>query len=313
MMSPAFWNATQDVPRIQWYNIVEAYAWRTLTFRKDRLPAIAAMATLAKRHRTDDRYIAGLWRSSLCFDLFWYTDTSDGFENQSVAITRRIRSFSEPDTHRLPSWSWASTSNPVRWNPKFTHKVLSCVEVLNIAYKMNGPDVLGDIQSAAITVRAPLYDFGDLHRDYLEHTFGPQSHFDGTDMPCSIYSTGTRAFCYNCMYLDDVGFVPLYELNKFAPTIFHGLFILHLLVKTASNIDQAHQALILKPTNGLDQFFRVGIIEFDLLSHKLDMDAWHNANGDRGKTEYPPERSKAYRDELISILETAETQVITLI
>jgi hypothetical protein len=64
-------------------------------------------------------------------------------------------------------------------------------------------------------------------------------------------------------------------------------------------------------TKDLKQFFRVGLLEFDLLSHKLDMKAWHSTH--EASIEYPPERTKAYRDELTSILETAETQVITLI
>jgi hypothetical protein len=61
-----------DVRQV-WYDIVTAYSWRRLTVQKDRLPAIAAMVTRMQDQRPDDRYLAGLWQSSLCCDMLWYT------------------------------------------------------------------------------------------------------------------------------------------------------------------------------------------------------------------------------------------------
>jgi hypothetical protein len=59
--------------RQEWYDIVIAYSWRRLSFQKDCLPAIAAMVTRMQDQRPGDRYLAGLWQSSLCYDLLWYT------------------------------------------------------------------------------------------------------------------------------------------------------------------------------------------------------------------------------------------------
>lgn len=58
-----------EITRLHWCRIVEAYSWRTVTFSKDRLPALAAMATRTQINRLHDRYIAGVWQSTLCFDL----------------------------------------------------------------------------------------------------------------------------------------------------------------------------------------------------------------------------------------------------
>jgi hypothetical protein len=237
MSSNSFGDALKRIPQLQWYAIVEAYAWRTLTFAKDRLPAIAAMATLTQKVRTGDRYIAGLWRSSLCFDLLWYTNTSVGSLYRSDAVMPRIRSFSEPDAHRLPSWSWASTSKGVLWHTDSANIILSCVEILDIAYTIHGPDILGNIQGAVITIRAPLYDFGNLHRDdwdLTEHTFGPQ-----------IKSDGTCAFYCRIIHFDDVGKGDPYGQDRFGRTLLHRLFILHLSVNTESTECRVQRALVL--------------------------------------------------------------------
>lgn len=82
-----------------------------------------------------------------------------------------------------------------------------------------------------------------------------------------------------------------------------------------TNVDPSklgHQeAVIVMETERLNEFFRVGIVRYRLLSYKIEIDAWRAAN--TGSMYYcSPERVQAYHEKLISILE-AETPIITLV
>jgi hypothetical protein len=86
--------------RHHWYNLVHVYTHRTLTEGTDRLPAISGIAAQF-RGILRDEYKAGLWKSSMGFELLW---KSGGFP---PALKPR------PDNYQAPSWSWASLNVPV--------------------------------------------------------------------------------------------------------------------------------------------------------------------------------------------------------
>jgi len=78
-------------PVAWWYNILEVYMQRDITFNEDRLPAIGALAK-EMSERVDWHYIAGLWLEDLPRGLLWWYDSA-------------IRT-QKPSTR--PSWSWAT-------------------------------------------------------------------------------------------------------------------------------------------------------------------------------------------------------------
>lgn len=84
-----------------WLQIVEDYTKRNLTFESDKLPALQGLAQYV-RALTRDRYLFGLWKTSLDIGLLWrtapYKDVSE----------RRGRA-----ADRAPSWSWASVNGRV--------------------------------------------------------------------------------------------------------------------------------------------------------------------------------------------------------
>ena len=49
---------------------MEDYTYRALTFPQDRLVALAGLAEKHK-HGTEDKYLAGLWKSDLPRALLW--------------------------------------------------------------------------------------------------------------------------------------------------------------------------------------------------------------------------------------------------
>lgn len=85
-----------------WHVIVQHYSARVFTYDGDRLPALSGLAkeTLELRKDANEGYLAGLWRSTVLFDLCWYRDCG----------TLRLRI---PEDYLAPSWSWASLHGKV--------------------------------------------------------------------------------------------------------------------------------------------------------------------------------------------------------
>jgi hypothetical protein len=86
----------------QWFKIVEAYTVRSLTFEKDRLPAIGGIAKVFGR-LTDYSYKAGLWDEDLIRGLAWFIKPGSN---------RRARC----SDYVAPSWTWASIPSRVSLN-----------------------------------------------------------------------------------------------------------------------------------------------------------------------------------------------------
>ncbi|KAL0937531.1 uncharacterized protein CTRU02_207262 [Colletotrichum truncatum] len=75
-----------------WHAFVTEYSSKSMTKQDDILVAVSSLAEIVSK-RTQDDYLAGLWRANLVNDLLWQTDES------------RSRS----KVYSAPSWSWAST------------------------------------------------------------------------------------------------------------------------------------------------------------------------------------------------------------
>jgi hypothetical protein len=88
------------------------------------------------------------------------------------------------------------------------------------------------------------------------------------------------------------------------------MYVVFLVLETVSE-QWRHKALIVARTERPNESCRLGTAEFDLVSHRNNIDAWRSVNDERD-CDYPPERVEAYPDELISVLE-AETRIITLV
>lgn len=88
---------------VVWREIVEKYTDCQLTFPSDKLVAIAGIAKAWAR-ACGDRYVCGLWQSTLPVDLFWMRDPGPG----RIVESRASRL-------PFPTWSWASRASRVIW------------------------------------------------------------------------------------------------------------------------------------------------------------------------------------------------------
>jgi len=90
--------------RKEWINILENYTKRGISVGSDRLPAIAAVAEVFSS-TFQTKYVAGLWESTLLFDLAWRPISTPN---------------PRPKTYQGPSWSWASLNNGISFDEKFS-------------------------------------------------------------------------------------------------------------------------------------------------------------------------------------------------
>jgi hypothetical protein len=127
----------------EWRRLVRDYTRRHLTFESDRLRAISGIA-----RRFDStfktQYLAGLWEGSLGADLCW--------ETSSRARGR------QPTTYIAPSWSWASTNEPVtmnKWVEQYGVRSFN-IQLLEAKLDTAGPDQYGAITGGYLLLSAKL-------------------------------------------------------------------------------------------------------------------------------------------------------------
>ncbi|KAF5001677.1 hypothetical protein FGRMN_844 [Fusarium graminum] len=134
-----------------WYNFLQEYMSRSLTFESDRLVAFAGIAKAYQSHAKipPNSYLAGLWRPALLESLLW--SVSDG------------RKVSPPQNYRAPSWSWASAEP----EPDSAGKFLIGNRDMNFDLKENEEPWMPTatvIDASVTTVRS---EFGPVSDGYL--------------------------------------------------------------------------------------------------------------------------------------------------
>lgn len=127
-----------------WHQYVSDYTRKNITFERDKLPALAAIASKMQQRRGNDKYLAGLWLSSLLSDLLWET---------LPAADRRTTA------HGIPTWSWASVPTHVLWSSPYhgvRRMILPDVRVIGNEYVTRGSQFTGEIKLATVTLSGYL-------------------------------------------------------------------------------------------------------------------------------------------------------------
>lgn len=132
-----------------WHHTVNEYSGLLLTYETDRMVALSAltqrMGTMRGNDHGNDRYLVGLWESTLVKDLHW--------------MVVPVEISATPKNWAFPSWSWASVASRVMFMFGYSTKLDAMfVEVEDIQYQAEGPSHLGRFTEAKITLRAPLID-----------------------------------------------------------------------------------------------------------------------------------------------------------
>jgi hypothetical protein len=147
-------NPSGDLDALQtaktnWVLLVTAYSGTKVTFPRDRLVAISAVARRICRLRNlnQEDYIAGLWRPGLARQLMWN-------------VVAPWTSDPPPATYQAPSWSWASTTaDGVVWHLGENEGPL-VVDLIDVCISLKTSDVYGEITNGRIRLRGPVCKFG---------------------------------------------------------------------------------------------------------------------------------------------------------
>ncbi|KAK2769580.1 hypothetical protein CKAH01_15116 [Colletotrichum kahawae] len=130
-----------------WYELVDTYCTRNLTYQSDRLPAISGIAqefAVALK----DEYICGLWKSDLPSGLLW----SSSFAQKSLKNSVRRPG---PVERAKPTWSWSAFDDDVTWiNTHLRKQKDSDFEILSHDVELVSTDApFGEVRKGELRVR----------------------------------------------------------------------------------------------------------------------------------------------------------------
>ena len=105
---PESWEMHRDMLYSRWFAVLKDFTGRSLTRKKDELPALSGLAVAFNNH-LNDQYCAGLWKGDLLRGLLWTRDLLSQNQQQHTAPSSRpIASRTSAVEIGPPSWSWAS-------------------------------------------------------------------------------------------------------------------------------------------------------------------------------------------------------------
>jgi hypothetical protein len=133
-----------------WQEVVKLYTKTSLTFSRDKLPALSGLAKQWLSNHPHDVYLAGLWRSTLPEDLLWYSRTP-------------LRSRTRP--WRAPSWSWVSIDTTVTYFEDLTSFHDPMVKIIDAHCTPSGADPTGTVAFGHLLLRGKALD-ASIHYRY---------------------------------------------------------------------------------------------------------------------------------------------------
>jgi hypothetical protein len=224
------WSTTMDWPRI-----LSLYSKTSLSFSRDKLPALSGLAKRWLATHPNDTYLAGLWRSNLLETLLW--------QNDSRTATR-VRPW------RAPSWSWASIDTTSLRHPHpYFEKSMFLVDVVDAYCAPSGADPTGTVAFGHLILRG--------------RAFGAQLCY-GHEHDSTEWQDYDSLQAYICV--DDLELACLLDFAAWDPGrdyIAEGSTIQLLVVTGPRNMSRYRhfpwQLLILKPLYG-DTYERIGVV-----------------------------------------------------
>ncbi|ROT39006.1 HET-domain-containing protein [Sodiomyces alkalinus F11] len=122
-----------------YYDLVQGYSHRRLTFPSDKLPAFSGLAQRLHPKLGGD-YLAGIWSADSKSGLLWYAETNG---------------CPHVEPYRAPSWSWAVTDQPVCFRGARCPPNPLDMRLLEYAVTpRNGRNPYGEVEAAHIVIEA---------------------------------------------------------------------------------------------------------------------------------------------------------------
>ncbi|GKZ32985.1 hypothetical protein AbraIFM66950_002691 [Aspergillus brasiliensis] len=134
-------------PYMTWYQLLEDYALRDLTYDKDRLPAIGALAEF---------FHANFERTVLC-GIVEGGPAVRSLGYQYIHNTERYAPMDVTSKQREPSWSWigADTYAGLGWPSRWKDDYIFLARIGNVRTHGQVHNVFGHVEGAELTLDAP--------------------------------------------------------------------------------------------------------------------------------------------------------------
>ena len=139
-----------------WYDIMDSYGTRELTFEKDKFPAISAMAREIGA-LTNLSYRAGIWQEDAHLGLLWSAHGTGERSSEYVA----------------PSWSWASLANQsgdLYGEVCGTEEDIA--EIVHIDVTNTADDAYGQVSSGSLQIHGPCRSIDPWDQDHSQLHWG---------------------------------------------------------------------------------------------------------------------------------------------
>ncbi|EKG10507.1 Heterokaryon incompatibility [Macrophomina phaseolina MS6] len=251
------WDQQSSLPK--WYYSVEVFSTRTLTYQRDRLPAMSGMV----HEVTDDQYLAGIWRSDLPNALLW--KMADPVKQTFYAYAQ---SHSE-QSKGPPSWSWACHSEPIVWEVHRSHGSLPLqpqCQCIHAEATVDGQNPYGCVKEGFVLLSAKVVCLKD-HGIRIVNAYEDQSSVGFTAM------SAKKKYQFK-LFLDFVfdseAFVPSDGTVRLDQGPLRDLSVL--LIAKRSHI---HYGLVLLPHGCKEDYIRAGVFEcsenFDRSEGAIDL------------------------------------------
>jgi len=180
-----------------WNTVIATYSKSHLTKKSDKLAALSGIVKYIQPIFTQE-YLAGIWSGDIHRYLGWYCPA---YYND--------RLLPRCSLYKAPTWSWASTDNPVEIMMPYN---LDCsIPVLKILHAETMPtanDVTSSISAGHLLVQGPLNrvilssPWGGLSIDGVSLNIPPpdydepRSHILGSKQEVEAYTLPLFYFCY---------------------------------------------------------------------------------------------------------------------
>jgi hypothetical protein len=124
-----------------WNDLCEKFSEKSLTKRSDMPIILSDLAKDFENILPGDRYVAGIWQSTLPHSLLWKTR---GWKSENLK-------------YMAPSWSWLSTDCAVTLANRFANKRKEPIAtILDVSMKLKYQDPYGPVESGALKVESIL-------------------------------------------------------------------------------------------------------------------------------------------------------------
>jgi len=222
-----------------WDWLLRQYGHRSVTFDKDRLPAIAGLARMLG-DVLQDQYLAGIWKGDLQCGLIW--ESIRDHDSLSRSLEAHILNIRERN-YVAPSWSWASCSAVASMGYQ-REMVFEESTIVDVDTHTVSEDPYGRVSGGFLRIRGKIArmpnwlpnDDGTQRSNKWSHSFTESSHQD-------IYVRTDWLHKEKEAALEDLVVMLLHRIrDRYRPR------------------ESDLRALLLHPTDELRTYYRVGVV-----------------------------------------------------